>query len=442
MHNFLLLVGLIVLLLVFPFKLLIDLLVYLYGFNFISPTILAIPLIVFYFFILVIYSYRNGSCVTISLTSLNKIGIILHSIFFISFFSSLILNVIRYHNFSFLLNEIVINHLATSGILFLVYLYAGYFFLYFERQFLYFSFMLILVFSVILLVTELYYNINIWMELNESGAYLRIADVYAVTSLIILARFQVLKFLRIVLIILNVLVLLYFGSRSSFIFYLIALMLYSIGIIVMDLSNLIGLILNRKDRGTLLYCRYKKYLLLYLCILFGCIGVFLTLVNSKLFGFSTNSIISNFSDFRIFQALGSPDADSSRVIFLQNGISRILNNPFTGNIYDRLIHDSSYFDTKGGNYIHNILFLLDDYGVLTFLIFLLLIVWLFYCLKIFKIKEFVLPVLFCLLSLFFTRAYGYPYIFFFLGICLSISNSNNQSTIKLKKLVFERWKSS
>ena len=133
----------------------------------------------------------------------------------------------------------------------------------------------------------------------------------------------------------------------------------------------------------------------------------------------THSFYESFSDTRIgYTVESSSSGDDARTIFLNLGLERISVNPFTGNLYTRLKEEEG-----GGNYIHNILFLLDDYGLFVFLPIIFLIFWTL--IKSFKEKEYfflLMPLIFCLLSMVFSRAYAFPYFFFFLGIYINLSS--------------------
>lgn len=370
--------GLLSILLLLPLKLISDILAYLYNIPVPSATIIALPImfLAFIFF-------------PIRFNDLNKNIKLMLGCFFSFFIISICLNFIFYHTSNF--NLVVFNLLFVSFFMYLLSFYSGLYYLRFKREVDRFLFLTLCIVTGSILYAQFFLK-DVWSQLNEYGAYLRIADIYAIILLLIMPTMKS-NFIKLGLLILGSLTLLYIGSRSSLVFFLAAFFVFYI-------YGLIGF--RIKVRSMLL--------VVFMVVSLG----FIFLGLAKTYSFS-----NHFSETRIgYTVESSEGGDDARKIFLKAGLERISVNPFTGNIYARLKEEES-----GGNYIHNILFILDDYGFFVFSSLVCLIFWLI--IKIFKEKEFfflLMPVIFCLLSMLFSRAYAFPYFFFFLGIYINLNS--------------------
>ncbi|SEM10960.1 hypothetical protein [Acinetobacter sp. DSM 11652] len=372
--------GLTLIVLILPFKLVTDILAYLFNLSIPSGTILSFPilLLIFFFF-------------PLKVSKINKKPKLILIFFFSFFLLSIVFNFIIHH-FS-RLNLVIFNLFLSSFCMFFLYFFSGIYYIKFNETLNSIFFFIILIITSVILYTQFFLK-NVWEQLNEYGAYLRVADVYAFILLFIIPNLKY-KILKFGLFFLGILSLLYIGSRSSLIFYLMSFFLFFI-------CGLFGL-------------KIKVASVFSSLILFLSLIIFLT-------SLTKNYIFDYFADTRIgYTFTSSSGGDGARDDFFNSGLERIYANPLTGNIYSRLHEDEG-----GGNYIHNFLFLLDDYGVFVFLPFIFLVVW---TLKrgLSEKKHFylLLPLIFCLLSMSFSRAYAFPYFFFLLGIYISLKPQKN-----------------
>lgn len=372
--------GLLLIILVFPLKLISDILAYLYNIPVPSATIIAFPVLLL---ALLFFPIR--------INQLNKYPKIILICFFSFFIISVCLNFILYHTSKF--NLVVFNLFLSSFFMYFLLFYSGLYYLKFKKivdQC--FCFTLCVVTGVVL-YTQFFLK-DVWAQLNEYGAYLRIADVYSIILLLIIPVIKS-NFLKFGLLILGALTLLYIGSRSSLVFFLAAVFIFYA-------YSLISLKIKTTSIFSLIVLVFS------LIIVVGNLS-------------EKYSFYESFSDTRIgYTVESSSSGDDARTIFLNLGLERISVNPFTGNLYTRLKEEEG-----GGNYIHNILFLLDDYGLFVFLPILFLIFWTL--IKSFKEKEcffLLMPLIFCLLSMVFSRAYAFPYFFFFLGVYINLGSKN------------------
>lgn len=372
--------ALLVLFLMLPFKLLGDISSYLFNIFVPSMTIFAIP-----FFLIGIFLFP------IKINLRKKIIVFLIGIFFASGIVSIVLNTIIYY-ISTISYIIILNSIITSLLMYFIFFYMGLYYQDFEKIILKVISFTLLIVGICVIFTQIYVK-DVWMQLNKSGSYLRISDTYVFMLLLVISRMKSLK-TSLFFAVFSFFVVFFLGSRSSLLFYIISISMY------------------------IYYCSFiiKKNIFMIFFLIISIVSPFiLQSIKWK------DIVMDNFQDFRIISTLEADGGGGidTRKIFLENGLMRIIENPFTGNIYKRF-----YLDNTGGNYIHNILFLWDDFGILVFGVAILLILWLF--IEVIRSKEyfyFMLPILFCILSMLFARAYTFPYIFLFLGIYLNLKTS-------------------
>lgn len=378
--------GLLSIFLILPLKLISDILAYLYNIPVPSTTIIAFPIMLLALFL---FPFRvNG---------LNKNVKLVLVCFFSFFILSVSFNFIAYHTSNF--NLVIFNLFFTSFFMYFLSFYSGLYYLRFYKIVNWCFCFTIIGVTGLILYTQFFLK-DVWGQLNEYGAYLRVADVYAIILLLIMPVIKS-NFLKFNLLIFSTLTLLYIGSRSSLVFFLASYFIFYI-------YNVFSLKIKIKS------------MFLVIMIIFSSIIIFEGLN-------TTQKISDSFSDTRIgYTVESSSGGDDARTIFLNSGLKRIFLNPFTGNIYTRLKEEES-----GGNYIHNILFLLDDYGLFVFLPVIFLIFWTL--MMAFKEKEYFflfMPLIFCLLSMVFSRAYAFPYFFFFLGIYINLNSKKQLFMLK------------
>jgi len=282
-----------------------------------------------------------------------------------------------------------LNSIGTSVGLYVVYLVAGAG--YVRDEILAHRFLKLLFVSstIAIVVTQLLFS-DVWLTLNESGAYLRIADLYCLMTLLIISRMQGTA-IRAATVLVAAPALLFLGSRSSLLFF--------------------GVALAAVAGWKIIRLKFNKRLTLTMIGL-AVMALVAVAVDPSLL----DLLWRTFSETRIGQTLeteGNGGLDT-RGDYFRAGLERIVDNPLFGNWQYRL-----FLSDTGGDYIHNVLFLWDDYG---FFVFFLMVLLLFFILiKIGRrgeLNHHLASLLFCIFSMVFARAYAFPYFFFFVGIVL------------------------
>ena len=371
--------GLLIFFLAVPLKLLGDIAAYLFGLPVPSMTAIALPFVLISIILL-----------PIKVSSQDRIGFSLICFFFFSFFCILAVNIIFYHNS--LLDAIILNAVFTSVLMYLILFFSGIYYFRFEKIIFSTLFFIVVTVSILIIFTQLYLK-DVWQQLNESGSYLRIADIYALISLMVISRLKSL-ILILSLIVMVSLTLLYIGSRSSLMFFLVSIIFYIFYLIV--------------------FLKVSSQFITAIVFFLFSMAIFFVLSDSA--SAVWGLLQTQFSDTRIGYTVESSTGGGAdtRANFFHIGLDRIYSNPFSGNIYERVNGGI------GGEYIHNILFLWDDFGIFVFGLIMALIIWLLVKTSSDKNTSYLLmPILFCLLSMLFARAYAFPYIFLFFGIYLS-----------------------
>ena len=361
----------------FPVKLAADFLTYMFDLGVPSATFLAMPMAVF-------------TCIVWP-PKISKEDRLVWSVvigFFFVFFLTIVWKV-SFSPYGVELNKVIINSVSVSLGLYFVALIAGlgYGKIHAAKSKLLIGTFLLLSSSVF--ITQFFIR-DVWLKLNEDGAYLRIADLYCIVTLLIFSSIKSRPVLFIMVIV-AVPILLFIGSRSSLLFFALAVAVS----FLWDLPNI-----KIKNMAT--------FFLFAICL----ISVLYALIPESFLFYS-----NIFSESRIGQTLqssGYAGVDERNNLFF-DGIDRISSDPFFGSWIARL-----YGSNNGGDYMHNILYLWDDFGLLVFSLMVVLMI--VSIAKVFlspDLKRFMPLVLFCLLSMIFARAYAFPYIFLFIGIFLA-----------------------
>lgn len=356
-----------------PLKLLADIYSYLYNANIPSAITIALPISLMAAIFYPPQIYKKSR-------SLIKITCLFLLLLIVSIITQII-----FTKKSMGINSTTINSINTSLFLYIVYLVAGYGYACNENLSLAILKFSCLIGYTIIILTQIYIK-DVWLTLNEYGAYLRIADLMCIISLICISKTKSV-YIKITFSILSAISLLYIGSRSSLLFFL-----FSLGI---------GFILSIQ-RTNAMY------------IIFSIIGLIFIIFVSKNF---LGNIENLFYETRIGQTMlteGGGGVDE-RQRLLELGLERIEKNPLLGNWQNRLFNSND-----GGDYIHNILFLWDDFGLTVFSLMAIIITLIYIHVKDNK-NIFISTYLFITLSMLFARAYTFPYIFFVAGI---LSNKN------------------
>lgn len=293
-------------------------------------------------------------------------------------------------------SEESINSVVTSLGLYLVYLAAGMAYQEKSRVVAISIVGAFLVSTIAILVSEFYLT-KVWAKLNESGSYLRIADLYVILAFLLISNSET-RIAKILILIISIPVLLYLGSRSSLLFYIFAIILaFFFHLARVQLGKMVIYALIAISAGVTLWALDASYLPL---------------------------IERATEDNRITQTLASEGYGGvdGRAHLFRAGLERIYSQPFTGNWQFRLSKSSD----NGGDYMHNALFMWDDFGIFIFGTLLILIFGISHkVLTVSRHTKFAGMLCFILLSMAFTRAYAFPYLFFLAGIIMTNSESNS-----------------
>lgn len=242
---------------------------------------------------------------------------------------------------------------------------------------------------LIVVIKILYYPQGGVALLNEQGRHLFLGDTYSILSLIVIfiyvkknIKYQIISCITLYLI----------GSRSSlFIFVFTLIMMYILAVY------------NKKRIG-------KKENLLFILIAIAVLSGIIFLTNSK---FSEEIINNN----RILNLIVNSEDDhslGSRNELMDVGIQYIRQNPIKGNLFYEIDH---YKLT--GRYIHNMMSYWAEYGLICFILIIIII-----CIKFIRLKNdrglVKALLIFNMISIIFSRSYTYTFIWIIFGMKTNI----------------------
>lgn len=370
-HN----ITIVVFFIAIPIKLLLDILLYLYfSFEYNPIMLIAAPLsaIAFILAMRVRHFINNITLLFIAL------------IFFMSF-----IIFYRMANIGYLIEtSIVINTILSGPVLFLIYFVCGLHMSDIGR-----SEKLIIICSWIVsaLLISLYNmgSVSVWHTLNENGSYLRIGDLFAILSLMTIAFSKKFPLFSAAIILVSAFVLYIIGSRSSILFYVMALVIY------------ICFLIFSGKRSNLLFLG----------------AILLTIILSLFFLINYSPLMDQLLQGRIYYTIvqsGNFGGLDTRADLFDRGIQLGQDFPIFGSLHER------WRTGSGGDYIHSFLFVFADYGIFVFLILIILIMQPMIILKKQFSDEIFLIYMFSIFAMLFARAYGFPYIFLVIGLTAQI----------------------
>lgn len=237
---------------------------------------------------------------------------------------------------------------------------------------------------------------DIWLTLNENGAYLRISDCLSVLTLFLMSHEKTSRTRFTFIFMMTMLTLFFLGSRSSLATFFVASVLY------FTFNHL---------KATLDKCLTMFFLL----------SLFVFAIHLNLLEYILDS------DFRVVTSIQSNTLGGGdiRLSYFLNGIDRISDSPINGNLYERI--DQTPYP---GDYIHNIFFIYDDFGLIPFIVTLYLIFNITKYVFNKKNRRFLGVFAFCLLSMIIARAYSFPYVYMILGMMAIKFKSLNKEEIR------------
>ena len=233
---------------------------------------------------------------------------------------------------------------------------------------------------------------DVWLRLNESGAYLRISDLYAISALLLIARGN-----RVAMTVFMAAVagfsILFLGSRATLLFFVTALAGWT------SFEALRHLFLRK--HATLIK-------VLGVNVAVAVVGSTYLIVDRYIW-----VLLDLFGRTRIgYTVFDSPDFAGlgTRAEYLRAGLERIREQVFGGSLFERIKGVD-----EAGDHIHNMLFVWDDFGFLAFAAMVLATGAIAISTILYRASNgrFVAAVLFCLMSMMFARAYAFPYLFAF-----------------------------
>jgi len=342
----------------------------------------------------------------IFLHSLNNKSNIIHNLFYIIVFYSLIraLFSIIYYGDAIPIT-IAITYLGTSIVLYCLYYLVGYSLRYVNDTLSRVNLLAIIASTGYIAISEIVLKKPVWQLLNESGAYLRIADTYAICALMCLYYYRKNITVYILILFASFYSIYCLGSRSTIIMFIVSI-------------GLTELITTRRK----LAASFIALLLLLISFVYADEIISFTDIQIEKHVSGTNRIISTIVDSSDFGGV------SSRKEYLQKGIERIYSAPIWGSFMGD-VHEYS----MPGKYIHNILYLWDEYGILTFGIVLILVGYvinLFTRADISDYPKSILPLfIFSLSSMLVARSFQFPYLFIVIGLLSTVTAVRNKQAI-------------
>lgn len=236
---------------------------------------------------------------------------------------------------------------------------------------------------------------DVWMQLNESGAYLRVSDLYAIAALLLIARSGTIAVTTIVVVVAS-LSILFLGSRSTLLFFLTAVAGW------LAIEALRHFLAKR-------HAPIVKVLAVNAAV--AAVGA-TYLVVARYFPALTDLFRMTRIGYTVFDSADYGGL-GTRTEFMRAGLERIGEKVLGGSLFERIKGVD-----EAGDHIHNMLFVWDDFGLIAFVAMVLATGAISVSALVYRSfnGRLVAAVLFCLMSMMFTRAYAFPYLFAFASL--------------------------